>query len=394
MKQSRKKSIFKNIMRALAFLSLAAAYVIGYINTDHKTLRILEEKISAGRELIKIGDNPLIYETQALGKDSFSGYYVITGTQGWGGPLQIATAINRQGAVYEVLVLSHKETPSFFNKLQRKEFFEQFKEKNIASPFLPEENIDTITQATISSEAFIKAIRMGSHSTAKKIFNLNVLEKKPEWKFGLNEILLLGLFLVLLTGLILKNKLLRYFAMAASFFFLGFYLNSSLSIAHFGSLLLGYFPPVRIHTFWWILVVGTLMTAFLLKRNLYCYGLCPFGNLQELNSRISGINVRLNSRILKITKYMSRFLTWLALILIFLTTKPVLGAYEPFPVLFGLEGIEIQWFILPVVILGSFVFTRFFCRFFCPVGVVLNLTIKGRRKLDKFVGKIVNLDYS
>jgi hypothetical protein len=389
MNQSRKKSILKNIIRVLAFLSLAVAYVIGYINTDREILRILEEKISARQELTKISDNPLIYETQALGEDSFSGYYVITKTKGWGGPLMIATAINRQRAVHEVLVLRHKETPSFFNKLQKKEFFNQFKEKNIVSPFLPKEDIDTITQATASSEAFIKAIRIGSHSAAKKIFNLYVLEKKTKWNFGLNEILLLGLFLVLLTGLLLKNKLLRYFAMTAAFVFLGFHLNSSLSIAHFGSLLLGYFPQVKIHAFWWILVVGTLMTAFLLKRNLYCYGLCPFGNLQELNSRISGINIHLNSKILKITKYMSRFLTWLALILIFLTTKPYMGAYEPFPVLFGLEGIEIQWFILPVIILGSFVFTRFFCRFFCPVGVVLNFTIKARRKLDKYVGNIV-----
>jgi polyferredoxin len=42
---------------------------------------------------------------------------------------------------------------------------------------------------------------------------------------------------------------------------------------------------------------------------------------------------------------------------------------------------EIQWLILAFVILGSLFMKRFFCRFFCPVGIVLDLMVRARCRL-------------
>ena len=171
--------------------------------------------------------------------------------------------------------------------------------------------------------------------------------------------------------------------MTSAFILLGFHLNSSLSIAHFASILLGYFPSLTENTFWWILITGAILTAFLMRKNLYCYGICPFGNFQEFNYKVIGVNITLSKPVFKYMKNLVYVITWLALVIILLTKNPALGSYEPFPTLFSFQGLEIQWFILPAVVIGSFVLNRFFCRFFCPVGVILNLIIKFRIQLTR-----------
>ena len=241
--------------------------------------------------------------------------------------------------------------------------------------------MDTVTQATVSSEAFTEAIRLGSHNLSREVFDLEVRERKPSWRIGWEEGFLVLLFIGAGISILRGLSFVRYPVMAAGFFFLGFHLNASLSIGHFGSLFLGYVPRVMTHPFWWILVCGSLVTAFALKRNLYCHAICPFGSLQELNSRISGSNLPVPKACVRVFRGLPYSLTWLALAAVFLTSSPTSAAYEPFPTLFGFEGMEIQWLILASVILGSLFMRRFFCRFFCPVGIVLNLIVSARCRL-------------
>ena len=383
MKHSPKRNWLKSIIFLLVISSLAAAYILGYLKREKEILLVLEKNVPQDTNLKKIHENPLILEADCHSNPIYSGYLIITKTKGWGGPLTAATIIDRNQTIQQVIILEHKETPSFFYKLQKRNFFDQFSGKKVSDPLFPGNDIDTISQATVSSRAFTQAVRDGSHTVGRRIFRLSIEEEKPEWKFGANEMFMLLILAAAVFSLWLKRKLFRYIIMAVSFVFLGFYLNSSLSIAHFSSLLLGYFPSFRIYSLWWILIIGTLGLTFLLKKNVYCYGLCPFGNLQEMNTKISGINLPLSPKWIKFTKYLHYSLTWFALVVIFLTANPSLGAYEPFPTLFGLQGMEIQWFILAVIIVGSFLFTRFFCRFFCPVGVILIFIIKARRRMDK-----------
>jgi polyferredoxin len=74
-------------------------------------------------------------------------------------------------------------------------------------------------------------------------------------------------------------------------------------------------------------------------------------------------------------------MTWSALMLIFLSAHPTLGSYEPFALMFSLTGLGVQWYILPLSLIGSFFVLNFWCRLFCPVGWVLNGTVRVRRSV-------------
>jgi hypothetical protein len=73
----------------------------------------------------------------------------------------------------------------------------------------------------------------------------------------------------------------------------------------------------------------------------------------------------------------------LSLMTIFLSSHPALGSYEPFAMMFSLNGVGIQWFILPLALIGSFFMSAFWCRFFCPCGHALTNLIQFRKKLIK-----------
>jgi uncharacterized protein with FMN-binding domain len=369
----------------MAVLTLVAAYIIGLTRKDSQVLSHLQSSFSEGTNFHKINDNPLLLEAHNVKSETFSGYLAIGKAQGWGGPLHTATIIDKNGVIERVVLIDHKETPSFFFKIQRHQFLQQFTGRKISDPFVLDADIDSVTGATMSSRAITEAIREGSHAAGKKIFNLPIKEERFPWKFGTDEILLLLLYAVMLFGVMRKIKIMHYVTMAAAFIFLGFYLNAAISIGNISSLFLGYFPSFKENIFWWLLIIGALLMPLILRRNLYCSYLCPFGALQEFTAKIGGINIRLSEKSIKFTKHLVYFLAWFALILIFLTSNPAIGAFEPFATFFALEGIGVQWFLLPAVVLGSFVFARFFCRFFCPVGVVLNLMVKARHNLGKIV---------
>jgi polyferredoxin len=63
------------------------------------------------------------------------------------------------------------------------------------------------------------------------------------------------------------------------------------------------------------------------------------------------------------------------------TVNPSAGAYEPFSMIFSLQGDGIQWFIMPAVIVGCFFIPDMFCRFFCPAGEMLTLLVNLRNTL-------------
>ncbi len=373
-----KKRIIKDIIVYLMFFTVLIAFITGFFLKDRDLIGQMRKihkngstlKIVKGKNLIKIGK---FCENET---GNLNGYVTLTKGMGWGGPFVSAVLTNSVGIIDEIVVVDHKETHSYFRKLKRMDFFKQFSGKKISDLFNENDGIDMVSGATVSSLAFTDAIKKSCHKLGTEVLNLKIKDKTEHFKIGYKEIFLLILYVSVFIVISKRGKILRYIVMIAGFVFLGIFLNTSISIAGFSSIMLGYFPSITKNLFWWILVPGLFLITLITGKNIYCHRICPFGATQELISKISGIKIKINKKVNGFFGGLRFFLTWLSLIIIFLTQNPTMGAYEPFATLFGFEGIGIQWFILSIVLFGAFIIPLFWCRFFCPVKVTLQITTR------------------
>lgn len=383
LKKTHQTPKWQLLLRLAAAISLLGAYIYGVSLRSQNELTLLRQFYEPDTVFQSISDTPLIYNITSKIDAGLVLYAAIETANGYGGPTTVATEVDAKGVIQRVLVLEHKETPAFFNNLQDEKYFKQFESVKVSSAFVLDEDIDGVSGATVSSKAFGQAVQAGGHNIGRELLNMSIPEKEKAFVFGIKETILIIFFVLVMIGSLKKIAILRYVILAASGVILGFYLNSAISLSNIATILLGYFPSITDKAHWWILVGGTLAMILFYGKNLYCYWLCPFGAIQEFATKIGGINITLSRRTVTVAKYIGPFLTWLALMIIFLTSNTTLASYEPFATIFGLRGTSVQWFIMPTVILGSFFITRFWCRFFCPVGVVLKITGKIRAQAKR-----------
>lgn len=382
-------------LEAFAWATLLAAFIIGQIaaQTDYEALlKAQMPEVELSRSLAN-KELPVVYRTQSDGVESPDAVVMSEGV-GYGGALVIGIKARRtdEGAnLNEVLMLGHKETPSFMERLNQKRFFEQFAGKSVIDNYILGDDIDAVSGATVSSAGFTAAIRDAVHLGATQHLNLPVTWQQPGWHIGSNELILFALFALAFFGVYRRDKWAKYartIVMIGTLVFVGFYANASLNLGNIASIFMGYIPAPKQHPMWWIMMVGTLGSIVFLGRNIYCHQICPFMVVQDLLQKLSGVKFRIKPEIQRKSRTLIFFLSWLALMLIFLSTHPALGSYEPFAMMFSLEGLGIQWYILPAALVGSMFVPKFWCRLFCPVGLYLNEMVRMRKAIiGRFSGR-------
>ena len=104
--------------------------------------------ISSEMNEAKLTDNALeVYKT-----NNNVGYAVLTQDKGYGGTIKVITGIGEDGTIKNVILLEQKETPGLGTRAGEAAFVGQFTGKETV------EVIDTISGATISSNAMIRAV--------------------------------------------------------------------------------------------------------------------------------------------------------------------------------------------------------------------------------------------
>lgn len=383
------------MIQALAYALLVAAFVIGQIaaQTDYESLlqkQMPEVKLTRSQANQSL---PIVYRMVLDGEES-PDVMVMAEGEGYGGPLLVGVKARRteDGAtISEILLLDHKETPSFIQRIENKYFFRQFAGKSVTDNFIVGDDIDAISGATVSSKGFTTAVREAVHLGAVKHLDLERTWQEPAWRFGVNEAVLVALFALAFVGSYRKDRMgkyARWLVMAGALVFIGFYANVSVNLGNLAGIFMGYIPSPKEHPMWWIMMVGVLGSVMVLGRNIYCRHLCPFMVVQDLLQKVSGIRLRIRSELQRKARTLILSLSWVALMLIFLSAHPALGSYEPFAMMFSLEGLGIQWYILPAALVGSFFVPSFWCRLFCPVGQFLNEIVRFRKSVrDRFSGR-------
>ena len=375
----------KRVIHLVAMVALIAAYVAGNMQNRTATTKILEEKIP-GKSIVKIKSSPEAYEIRDSSDHQVIGWIIVSEYQGWGGPLVAGTLINQNALVERVIILNHRETPAFYQSLISQNYFNQFKGKPLQDAYQIENDIDGVSGATISSRAISNAVREGVHQWAKDYFSLEIAEQSKNIRIGTNEFILIVLYTVILISFFKKYWKIRYATMIFGLFFLGFYLGMPISVSAFGALALGYLPSISGFLFWWLLVFGAILMAVMTGKNLYCTWVCPFGGMQEFIHIIGGVKIRVSQTIAWVAGKIVYLLFWLSFMIMFLSRNPALGTFEPFTVLFSFKGFGIQWYLVTIALAGSFIIPRFWCRFFCPVGLVLKKLTRAKRRAMELIG--------
>jgi len=375
---------WRGIVEGLAWVALVAAFIIGQIAARPDYEGMLKKALP-DEVLVRSEVNttlPVVYRVE--GKEDV---VIMAEGEGYGGPLVVGVRARRSedgGRLAEVLMLSHKESPAFMERLRRGHFFKQFGGKDVSDNFIVGDDIDAVSGATVSSRGFTTAVRAAVHLGAVNHLQLEPTWKLPGWSVGFEESVLVLLFVLAFIAGYRKGKLAKtakLVVMVGALVFVGFYANVSLSLANIAGIFMGYIPSPQQHPMWWIMMIGVLGSIVFLGRNIYCQQICPFMVVQDLAQKISGVKLKIDSRFQKRARTLIFFLSWVALMLIFLTAHPALGSYEPFAMMFSLEGLGIQWYILPASLLGAFFVPRFWCRLFCPVGLYLNELVRLRRRV-------------
>jgi len=375
---------WRRVIEGFAWVLLVAAFIVGQIASKPDYDKMLRQAMP-GEVLILSDANdslPVVYQVEGS-----EDVVIMAEGEGYGGPLVVGVRARRtedNGRLAEVLMLSHKETPAFMQRLLRGHFFRQFGGKLVSDDFIVDDDIDSVSGATVSAKGFTSAVRDAVHLGAVDHLGLSQTWKQAGWSLGVNEVLLLLLFIFAFIAGYRKGKLAKiakYAVMVGALLFIGFYANVSLSLSNIAGIFMGYIPSPVEHPMWWIMILGVLGSIAFLGRNIYCQQLCPFMVVQDLAQKISGVKLKIDSRFQRRARTLIFSLSWVALMLIFLSAHPALGSYEPFAMMFSLEGLGIQWYILPASLLGAFFVPRFWCRLFCPVGLYLNEMVRLRRRV-------------
>jgi len=169
-----------------------------------------------------------------------------------------------------------------------------------------------------------------------------------------------------------KNQFLRYCALGMAFAYLGVYKGGGFSLIDVIRLLSFHNPVFLTNLYWYSLVVIAIGLTVIAGR-AYCGWLCPFGAFTEILFRLTPLEwpIRGNAdKVLKIIKYINLVIL---LVIAFVISDKLLAVYligiiEPFATFFHLDGDMISWTWLIAMLVLSSVVSRFFCRYFCPLG--------------------------
>lgn len=322
----------------------------------------------------------------ADGIEQTLGWARIEEASGYAGPISVMTGVNPAGELVGVAILDQSETPAYLGLVSSSTYLESFVGLAANSPFQLGENVDGVSRATFTSKGILEAAKLASYTIAETQLGLKVTRESQTIEFGMPEYVLIALFaigFVAHRGGFPYKKVFRWSSLLVGMYFLGFVYNSPITIAHFNSLLLGFWPDWHTNIYWFLLMGGFIFVITVDRKNPYCQWFCPFGAAQECLGTIGGAKTWVPRKGRFELQWAQRGLAWAAIIMGLLLRNPGVSSYEIFGALFSFNAAGLQWAILIIVLLASLFIRRPWCNYLCPVAPAVDLIFAVRKWTSK-----------
>jgi NosR/NirI family nitrous oxide reductase transcriptional regulator len=357
----------------------AAAWLFGYFSSGTNVAPLVPQVIP-GAVRVEIQGNLYI----GLDKNGdIAGYAAVGEGQGYGGPVDMLVGINPQGEITGAEIIAQRETPGFFRLVLSHNLIGQFIGLKFNDPLSLGQDVDAVSGATFSAEGVASSIRSAVHTIAKDGLNSPLPAEHKPVKFGIPEIVLIGLYVTGYFGHKMRNsqwkRRIRWGTLLTGMLVLGFIYTAPLTIAQIASLLSGYLPDWHNNLYWYLLIGGILFVTTVDAKNPYCSWFCPFGAAQECLAQLTKAKFYRPRELSKFFTWLQRGLAFSAILLGLALRRPGVASYEPFATLFDLRGVGVEWIFLGLVLLASLLIYRPFCNYLCPISPVIDFIAEGRR---------------
>ncbi len=310
----------------------------------------------------------------------FSSQDLAPQVHGFGGAMNLAVYVDTSGKLIDFHIVQSAETPAYLELLDRWC-------KNLTGHrlFQPDAfaDVDTTTGATISAKAILSALQSSGQRFASQVLGLSgsSLEAKTQWARFLPDergIYLLIAFALALVVIFRGGFWLRLTVLLLNLLVGGIILNAQYSTDQIATALSLQVPSLNLSgTF--LLVVGVPLLVIIFG-NVYCGYICPFGAAQELLGYVlpERFKAPLSIEGMQKARVFKYVILFVLVIVFFVSRNRTTLVADPLISVFGLRFTlrDFQSSVLLIVaiaLLGSIFYTRFWCRYLCPVGAFLSL---------------------
>ena len=283
--------------------------------------------------------------------------------------------IDFEGKILQIEIVDSPETFYYFNPSKWEPFLKQFLSKNILKINYWLKNIDTISQATISSQACIETVKCVSWKISN-LLNTAILSSKTCKKEETYDDVLdlcITIFIILSTLWIhfRNNQKLRDIILLIVIVYFGFLKGYFLDINTLYKIITLDFKVCYYSKSFLTFIGFALISPFILGR-FFCGWLCPFGAIMHFTSKV---NFSRHNPPFLLHKYLLnlKIIICLSLVLLFLFKININFPQPFFPYLYIFKTAGMIRFILLILIIASFIVPYFWCRYLCPVGGALSL---------------------
>ncbi|MCL2417344.1 MAG: 4Fe-4S binding protein [Bacteroidales bacterium] len=294
---------------------------------------------------------------------------------GWAGDTPLKIVVSEDGKIISVNFLPNLESPAWLRLLENAGFMDSWNGLTLCEAVA--HPVDAISGATMTAVAVINTLRddiLQRVEAGEIICDDPIVIPGRSLAFYLRILATLAVLAFALLSYFFPKKMssARLYLLALSVIVLGFWQGQYLSVSGLFNLLI-----FGINWAAWIIPLIVLLTfalPLITKKPFYCTYVCPYGAAQELVGKLNKKHIKIPQKIYRILVNLRP--VYLLVIVVLLFTGIILDFvnFEPF------SGFMLDTFLwIPMVIAGVFLLVslfvpKFWCKYCCPTGYIIDLT--------------------